>query len=296
MKKRKVLIISGNGQVGYSLLARFSRADDFVASGTCHTISDDNLIKLDITDYAEFKEAVLSIKPDILLLNAALTNVEYCEEHPDESYVLNVRSVEYAVEFSAKNGIKPVFFSTEYIFDGENGPYGEDAAANPLNVYGRDKLAAEKLVESLRDYLIIRTTVIYGHDPKRKNFLLRMIDNIEKGNVVYAPIDQVTTPTYSANLSDALLELLRKDCLGIYNVAGSERLNRYEFALNGAEIFGVDKSAIIPKKTNGLNQKAKRPLSAGLLVDKLKRDTGFDMMSSVEGLKNFHKEYTGRKR
>jgi len=281
----KILIIGADGQVGKHLLRHYSTGTDVKALGTCHTVPGPGLTPLDITRPDETANFIAREKPDTVFLCSALTNVERCETHPHEAEAINVAAVRNIRNAADNAGAKLAFFSSEYVFDGKAGPYDEAASVNPLSVYGRTKLEGERIVAGTKaGHLIIRTTVVYSWDPGTFNFAMQMINRLGKGEGMSVPADQYSNPTYAPDLAEAAAKLIAQNRNGVFNVVGKNRLNRYEFAMLGCEVFGFDKALVTPKTTAELSQKAARPLCAGLLTGKLERETGHKPMGAREGL------------
>jgi dTDP-4-dehydrorhamnose reductase len=187
-----------------------------------------------------------------------------------------------------------VFFSSDYVFDGVNGPYSEDDATHPISVYGETKLAAESFIRKiLDDFLIIRTTIVYGCEELGKNFCYRLINTLKSGQRIRVPTDQIGTPTYAHNLSEVVIDLIENNRSGIYNVVGCDVADRYEFAKRVCAVFGLNEKLLIPVTTSELNQKAPRPLKAGLRIDKVRKDSSIKIMGIDESLRAFKKELYG---
>lgn len=291
----RVLIIGASGFIGNLLLEEFSKAHDVL--GTFYNHPVDNLVHLDVTDKSEVDDIVNSFKPDVILHPAASPNVEYCETHPEETRRVNVDGTANVV-LTAKNiGAKLFYFSSDYIFDGKNGPYSEEDKPNPINVYGEQKLASEKLIqEDLKDYLIIRVTVVYGWERQGKNFVIRMIHTLKNNQTMKVPNDQVGTPTYVNNMCKAVRELVEKDKVGIYHVVGKDLMDRYSFAKVVTDVFSLNSELLIPVSTRELGQKASRPLQAGLKIDKAQKELETELVGVREGLKMMKKDLEYRRR
>ena len=163
-----------------------------------------------------------------------------------------------------------VYFSTEYIFDGNDGPYAEEAVANPLSVYGRSKWEGElAVIAACTHALILRTTVVYGQDCGQKNYVYSLMHALAAGKTIRVPQDQISTPTYNRDLAIATVALVNLGATGIYHVCGPERMDRYEFARSVAAYFLLDGSLLSGVPTSSLGQKAPRPLSAGLSIEQV---------------------------
>ncbi len=281
---KKVLIIGASGLVGNTLYRILS--SQYQVEGTYCGYPCECLVRLDISDRRSVEKVIESFNPDCVFLPAAMTNVDLCEDNKDACIRVNVEGVNNVVSVIKDHPCKLVYFSTEYVFDGKNGPYSEDDKPNPINVYGKAKLEAEYIISSLlKDYLIIRTTGIYGWEPQGKNFVMGLIRRNRLKETVKVPVDQISTPTYVEDLAVTSLELVHSGKKEIYNVAGSSLINRLEFANFIADEFGLNKRLIRGIKTEDLMQKAARPLAAGLKIDKISGELNIHMSSAVEGLK-----------
>lgn len=272
------LVVGASGQVGSQLFAALPGA-----AGTYKSHPQPGLIPLDVTERAQFDAVVAEVRPGAIYLTGCLPEVDYCEEHPEETYAVNVAGVRNAVEIANRYGSKVVFISSEYLFDGASGPYDEAAPASPLSVYGWQKLAAEHYVAAFaRDWLIVRTAVVYSGSSRFVQWLLGALARRER---VRGLVDQVSTPTYAPDLAAAMIQLVAQDAHGVFNVCGSETINRYDFAVAAARAFGFDPALVVPAMTAELNQRARRPLNGGLTVGKVQRALGRPMLDTAAGLR-----------
>ncbi len=225
-------------------------------------------------------------RPAVVYLTAALTDVDYCERHPDEGYAINVAGVQHVVSAAGAAGARVVFFSTDYIFDGGNGPYREDAPARPLGEYGRQKLYAEHLAALQASHpLIIRTTGVYSWERQGKNFVARLVRSLRAGSTARIPDDQVGSPAYAPDLARATVELVRRGASGVFHVCGPTCVSRFGFAVAIARAFGLDEERIYPVSTAELGQAARRPLKGGLVVDKTQAFLGRSLVGYEDGLR-----------
>lgn len=279
------LIIGASGQIGEHLV-RAALDAGFEALGTYHSHLVPGMQRLDIRSWTEVQSLIAKVRPAVVYLPAALSNVDYCELHPKEVYQTNVVGVRNVVQCVNDVEAKLVYFSSDYIFDGQAGPYGEDDPANPICEYGRQKLIAEHYVAlHAREYLIVRTTVVYGWERQGKNFIYRLLNTLKAGRILRVPVDQIGNPTYAPNLAQAVVELALSDANGVYHVVGPERVNRYEFACEAADIFGLDGSLIQAVATSELGQAAPRPLNAGMVVEKAVAKLTVPLVSYRNGLR-----------
>jgi dTDP-4-dehydrorhamnose reductase len=249
------------------------------AYGTYQRYAIPGLLPVDIRSRAAVGALVERLRPQVVLLPAALTHVDRCETHPEESIAVNVAPARCLAE----TGLRLVFFSSDYVFAGDAGPYRETDVAAPANVYGRHKLLAEEALPT--DALIARTTVVYGVEAQQKNFVYRLLSTLGAGNTLDVPIDQIGSPTYAPNLADAAVHLIDAGARGIYHIAGPDRVDRYEFARAAARVFGLDEGLLRPVETRDLGQPARRPLDAGLVSDKAQALLPFPLIGYEEGLR-----------
>lgn len=289
---KKVLIIGASGFLGKELYKVFMVDKQYQTYGTCSKNKILDFEHLDITNSENVSDVFQKIKPNIVIITAALTNVEYCEVNEDEAYKINVSGIKNIAKLCNMYGCKVIYVSTEYVFDGNNGPYDETYIESPINYYGRTKLQGEKIIQDeISDYLIARTTVVYGWDLKSKNFVMQFIKNLSENKTMKIPNDQISSPTYCPNLAEMIKESCDKNISGIFNMVGSDVIDRYKFALKAAEILSLNQKLLLPIETKTLGQIAKRPLNAGLKIDKASKMLHNKPMSVVEGLIEVKKLY-----
>lgn len=278
------LVIGVSGLVG-NYLAKTLRADGQDLIATFHATPIPAAIRLDVRRRDEVIGLISQTRPTHIFLPAAIPNVDYCETHPKETYPTNVLGVQNVVMAANIVAARIIYFSSDYIFDGESGPYDEMETANPISEYGRQKLEAEHFISlHAQNFLIIRTTVIYGWEQHGKNFVFRLIQSLRDGRPVKVPMDQLGSPTYAGHLAQAAIEMASKPEVKLINIAGRDCISRYEFARCAARIFGLDENIILPVTTAELNQPARRPLRAGLKINQLQSLSKLHIPDSDEGL------------
>jgi dTDP-4-dehydrorhamnose reductase len=222
------------------------------------------------------------------------TNVEACEDNVESTFRINCYGPEVLARLAAEANIRFVYFSTEYVFDGTAGPYCESSPAIPISVYGRSKYEGEqRVIEAHPGALIVRTTVVYGPDPNGKNFVYSLRRALLAQRAFRVPEDQISTPTYNKDLAEAVVRLMRANVQGIVHVCGPDCISRLEFANRVAQVMGLDAAGVLGVATANLNQRAPRPLRAGLLIDRLNALLpGFEMRN-VESAMQDWKTTTG---
>jgi dTDP-4-dehydrorhamnose reductase len=287
--KGPVLIIGASGLVGTGLAKALDKSGAPWV-GTSRS-GGNGLLRCILSDHASIAAVANETRPDVLVLTAALTDVDYCESHPEETAETNLDGARSAVAAAKETGAKIVCFSTDYIFDGKYGPYSEDSEPSPINVYGKSKLDAEKVIAgSGIEYLIIRTTVVYVWLPGSKNFIMQLANRLSRGKTISAPIDQWGSPTEANDLGACVVELIENGATGVFNVAGPEIVSRYTFAARAAHSLGFDPGLVVPVATDELGQAAERPRRAGLLARKFAKTTGRFPIGIEEGLLRVSRE------
>lgn len=264
-RARRVLVIGATGQVGRELVAELTRRPgplDVVAAARSHP-NPARQVHLERPETIE--RLVLAVGPNHVILTAAATSVAWCEEHPDESRAINVLGTEAAALAAHRVGASFTFISTDYVFDGIRGPYGEDEPTNPINAYGAHKLDAEAVVMAADSAnLVVRTCQVFGDDPRRTNFVVSVVDRLRRGEHVEVAGDLFGTPTYAPNLVRGLIDLTLSRASGIWHVAGDRFLSRYELAKMAAAAFGCERGAIVEVAADQMDDPVNRPRRAGL--------------------------------
>jgi len=285
------LVIGASGQVGKKLMTLIEGFHlpvhgTFFKSRAVQTVGSSRiLIPLDVRDRQGVHNLIDLIRPTRIFICSSLTGVDYCEDHPEEAKDMNVDGVKNIVDACAGRLIKIIYISTEYVFDGKMGPYGEDDAICPLNVYGRTKLDAEQVILSTPHSLVARTAVVYDWDPDSKNFFMQLYQNVSNGKTMNVVSDQFSNPTLARHLARLLWDLAEQNADGVFNVVGPDFISRYDFALAVAREFGWDEKLISPIATSVLKQRAVRPLRAGLKIDKLRRRIDVSFMGLEKDIK-----------
>lgn len=291
-----VFITGANGLLGQHLVEFFSQVHKVLASDLgpdpSFLFSHVRYEPVDILDKEKLSSLTTSFKPDLIINAAAYSDVDGCEIDKQKAWGVNVKAIESLIEICKKEKTKLIHISSDYVFDGRDGPYSEDDRPNPISYYGQTKLEGElKIKAGGIGFLIIRTNVLYGValgvNPNFFTWVFNKLKNDERIKVV---TDQFNNPTLVDDLARAILELTSQKFSGIINIAGSEYLSRYDFAQKIAEEFELDRDKIEPINTQDLKQKAPRPLKGGLRIDLAKKTLKTDLSGMNEGLKQVRKE------
>lgn len=281
----RALVVGASGLVGGALLGALG----LDAVGTYLTRPRAGLIKLDARDRQAFREALRASAADVIYLPAAQPNVEWCELEPVAAREANLGPVRGAM--AAAEGRAIVAYSTDYVFDGGAGPYGEDDPPAPLNAYGRIKLEMERSLLEHPGNIVVRTTGVFGKEVgEPKNFVLRLLASLARGEEVRVPSDQVSTPTYAPDLATASLTIAEHGGGGIWHVTGPDLMPRTDLARLAARTFGLDPDLVVGTPTSELGQHAPRPLLSGLLCSRYEARFGSPGRPLHEALRDFRHE------
>ena len=186
----KALVIGASGQVGGALLQVLA-ARGHAAVGTYRQHAQPGLVALDTADSAAVEQLLERVQPNWIFYPAGLSWVDLCERESERCFVENVRWPVAVAERAARQGAGFVYYSSEYVFDGEAGPYDEQAVPRPVNAYGRSKLAAEQeLLDVNSAVVLVRTTVVYGPEFQKKNFVYQLVSKVSQGESIMVPNDQ----------------------------------------------------------------------------------------------------------
>jgi dTDP-4-dehydrorhamnose reductase len=262
-----MILVTGSGLLGIEVIKTLGQ--EFEVVGTYNSKPKEGSVRLDITDRNGVFAAVAKLRPGAIVHTAALTNVDYCEDHRDEAMAINALGTKNVADAARQYGAKMIHVSTDFVFDGKGSMYREDDPVNPISFYAYTKLLGEYYVLGLDNYVIARTSVVYGN--ARQNFVTWVRDSLKAGTRIKVVNDQFNTPTLSVDCAEAILELLKNYTWGIYHTAGSERMSRYEFARQVAAFYSLDESLIEPVNSTTLNQKARRPMDSSLDTAKISK-------------------------
>jgi dTDP-4-dehydrorhamnose reductase len=291
---KKILITGSNGLLGQKLvnLLKLMPEVELIATAKgenrIHDKKGYQFYQMDITNEAEVIKIVSTTKPNVIIHTAAMTNVDQCESEKELCWEMNVNAVKYLVNSCQSNDCMLVHLSTDFIFDGESGPYDENAKPNPISYYGESKLAAEEVIlNSKIRWAIARTVLVYGivGDMSRTNIILWVKKSLEDGKNIKVVTDQFRTPTLAEDLAMGCWLIAQKEAKGIFNISGKDFLTPYEMAIKTADFFGLDKSLIAMADSSTFSQPAKRPPRTGFIIDKAIGLLGYKPHSFDEGIK-----------
>ncbi len=293
MNTKTIFITGSNGLLGQKIIDRLSSrtAVELIATSIGPNRypfqGDFTYESLDIMDESRMRELFKLYQPTELINAAAMTHVDKCELDSEKCWDLNVRAVEVMARVCGEFGAKMIHLSTDFVFDGENGPYREKDVPNPLSVYGKSKLASEQvLIDSGIDFAIVRTMLVYGvvHDMSRSNIVLWAKKSLSEGQKIKVVNDQFRSPTLAEDLAEGCILIAMKERAGIYHISGPETLSIVEMVYKVADYWGLDKSLVTEIDSMTLGQVAKRPPKTGFIILKAQTELGYKPRTFLEGL------------
>lgn len=289
----RILITGSNGLLGQKIVGQLVKKKiDFLATSLGNnrnsSCPNDQYTQLDITDQNQIKEVFRAYQPNVIINTAAMTNVDACEVNELECQKINVDAVRYLLAASKSINAHFIHLSTDFVFDGENGPYSEEDQRNPLSVYALSKVQSEDLLlnDPYEHWAILRTIIVFGEGENlsRSNIVLWAKDVLEKGEPMSIVNDQFRAPTWADDLAWACIEAAKREAKGVFHIAGPETFSIYELVKRVASFFENDFSVITAVDSSTLNQKAKRPPSTGFVLDKARKLLNYNPMTFEESL------------
>lgn len=287
---KKLLIAGGSGLLG-SNLARAAR-DGFEVSATYNrhrvVMPGCELVNLEVDRPEQVRDLFTRTRPDFVVNTIAVVNVDYCEEHPEEAWRINVAGAENIARAAKEVGATLIHISTDSVFDGRKGHYSEKDAVGPINVYARTKAAAEGRVRSCSDDCLIVRTAFYGKGAVEGNGLAEWVEtSLKEGRQIHGFTDVFFSPISARNLSQAILEMAGGGLTGTYHVAGSQRCSKYDFARQIALSLGYDPDLILPSVLSDAKLKAPRPKDISLDITKTSRVIKTPLLNVRDGLLDY---------
>ncbi len=289
----KILITGSNGLLGQKLVKLLAEKDNVELLATSkgeNRINNKEGYKyqsLDITNKEEVFDVVEKFEPNTVINTAAMTNVDACESDKELCWDLNVNAVKYLIEAAQHSNTHLIHLSTDFVFDGEKGPYKEEDEPNPLSYYGKSKYEAENLLQQSNiKWSIARTVIVYGigENMSRSNIVLWAKEALEKGNPLTIVDDQFRSPTLAEDLAMGCWLIAEKEAEGIFHLSGKDTMSIIDLVYRVADFYHLDKSIVTAIKSSSLNQAAKRPPKTGFILNKAIKELDYSPCSFEQGL------------
>ena len=293
----RILITGSNGLLGQKIVNQLTNSGTvFLATSLGENRNskccDSSYVTLDISIEADVNSCVNEFNPTHIINTAAITNVDFCEDNVELCNTINIDAVQMLFEISKLKNIQFIQLSTDFVFDGENGPYSETDKPNPLSVYGKSKHIAEQLLieDDYKNWSILRTIIVYGEGEKlsRSNIVLWARSALAEEKQLTIVDDQFRSPTWADDLAWACIRVAKINERGIFHISGPTIFSIYDIICEIADFYGNDKSLIMPIKSKTLNQKALRPPKTGFIITKAKQKLGYSPKTLVETLKRLN--------
>ncbi len=271
MIKKRVLVVGSNGKLGQSIVENLYFRDDIelllASFNTNSFFNEVPYTQVNISDKKQVKSLILDFYPDFIINTSGYTNVDKCETEKELAWNINVNGVEYLAKYAVPSNAHLIHISTDYVFDGNSGPYSENDLPNPISYYGRSKLAGENVIKRFDiKSTIFRANVLFGATRfGRPDFVKWIYNSLQSKKKIRIATDQINNPTFVDDLARTIITVCETCKTGLYNTGGSELLNRFEFSRKIADYFNLDFSLVEPVLTKDLKQTAPRPLNSGLI-------------------------------
>jgi len=287
----KTLIIGCQGFIGRHLWKQYP-----TSAGT-HRIASKNILPLDLSD-PELKVLPLNWKEySHAIICSAISKIGFCEREKESSFLCNVQGTLALARQLTDRDIFPIFFSSDYIFDGKNSPYDEESSLNPLNEYGRQKALLEQEIPKIcgSNYLIIRLGKVFGTTPGDRTLLDEMVSSLLQGQTIRAAHDQVFSPIFLDDAIDGIIALQTKQATGLYQLCGCETWSRYDLACLVARSFNIKEQKNIHNiSLDDLNEPFQRPKNTAMRNERFMKATGLRPRSIINCIQKMTALYTER--
>ena len=290
----KIMILGANGFIGRRILKRLAPKHQVMACSLHQDIMPEESYRfevIDILNYPALMGLLNVFHPDVIINAAAYSVVDYCEQHQEEAYAMNVTVVKHLAEYSQANSCRLIHLSTDFVFDGTSpNAYTETDIPNPVNYYGKTKQWSEEVIEQrCNNYAIVRVEVVYGKPlPKQHGNIVHLVKSrLENGQNIRVVSDQFRSPTWVEDIAYAIEKLLSDQYQGIYHICGDKTLSVAKIAHQVAKFFQLDASLIEAVTTKEMNEATPRPAFTPMSIEKAKKELGYQPSKLEEGFKEW---------
>jgi dTDP-4-dehydrorhamnose reductase len=292
---KKVLITGASGLLGINLaLTTQARGYDVTGITLEPGIQGTpfEMMHLDLTQQGVIEKVIEDVSPDIIINCVALTDVDRCEQIPDDALRVNAGLPEALARETLRHEIKLVQISTDAVFDGKSGKYKEEDQASPQNVYAKTKYAGEIAVLNTDSQALVCRVNFYGWSISGHRSLAEWFFNkFSQGEAVNGFTDAIFSPLLATDLAGILLALIERDSHGLIHVVNPQSISKYDFGLALAERFGFNTALITPTSLQNAGLTAVRPPNLNLDTEKLSKELGEKLPDQQTELMRFHQQY-----
>ena len=296
----RILLTGSNGFLGQKLTDLIVDLTDYTLFCTSASANRNpntvgyHFVDAAIDDFQKIEEIICEFRPTHIIHTAAISSVDVCEKDPDRCQSINVDAVAHLGQLAQKDDIHLTFLSTDFVFDGQNGPYSETDDCNPCNAYGASKVQAEEALTASRcRHAVLRTILVYGihADPNRSNLVLWAKGKLESRESINVVNDQWRMPTWVDDLAKACLFASEQQAQGIFHISGGEMMTVLEIAQRVAEYWSLDMSLINSVSAKEIGQDKNRPQRTGFVLDKAKQILGYNPTPFLDSLQQIDKQF-----
>ncbi|MBD2338365.1 NAD(P)-dependent oxidoreductase [Calothrix sp. FACHB-156] len=264
---KKLLVTGASGFLGWHICQQAKPEWEVYGTYFANSLEIPGLktLKVNLSNFQELKQIFNDIKPAAVIHTAALSQPNFCQTHPQESYAINVTASCNIAGLCADYAIPCAFTSTDLVFDGLNAPYQETDSVNPLNIYGEQKVQAEiGMLERYPHTAVCRMPLMFGMaTPTAKSFMQQFIETLQADKELSLFIDEFRTPVSGKTAAQGLLLGLEK-VQGLIHLGGKERISRYDFMRLLVEVFEIPNATLKGCRQEDIKMAAPRPKDVSL--------------------------------
>jgi len=286
-----LLITGASGLLGANLVLSAHEEHDVIAVYHRHPIELEGVqsVSADLCQPGRAQELFDRFQPDWVIHCAADTSIDELEDDPDRAFRMNRDMAANVAEAAHKIEAKMVHISTDAVFDGRDGPYREGDPTEPVNVYGKSKLAGEQAVQAVYPGALIIRTNIFGWNAQPKTSLAEwFINNLMQGIPCQGFVDVYFNPLLVNQLWVILNSLMRLDLRGVFHLGSDQGISKYAFGVRLAESFDLNKELISPVEIETVSLRVPRPKNTCLDCSKIRKVINVGLLSLESNLGFFH--------
>jgi dTDP-4-dehydrorhamnose reductase len=276
----RILVTGASGRLGRKLVRLWRRAGQDVV-GAAGSRAQAGLLTLDLRSRDAVRALLDAEHPDVIVHAAAMTDVEACERDTASAFAINAESTAWLAAHAVEHAARLVYISTDYVFDGESGPYLENAAANPLSVYGHSKLAGERAALQAPGASVVRVGILYSYNGAvdGATVVSQVTAKLRRNESIALDGRRLKYPTLTDDVARALAAIIARRGAGVFHIAGPEPVSRYEWGRAIARCFGLDER-LVERDDSSERGSAQRPRDVALIDSRL----GFAHTPLLSGL------------